>query len=745
MRRALFETLEQRALLSAYLVDNAADVVDGNHALGELALREAIILANENPGADSIAFDALLTGRTITLLLGELDIDDDLDITGPGASDLAVSGNNASRVFTIGAGVTASIRGMTITGGDATGASGGGISSAGNLTLTDLIVSGNSAGNAGGGIYSSASTLTLTRSTVSGNNADDFAGGIFSDGVLSLTASTISGNSAGNGAGIYTSGTLTLTNSTLSGNTAVFAGGGIYSSSATLTLTNSTLAENTAASGGGGIYNGVGSVTILVSTLVALNTGGDLNGEPVAAGSESNLIGASDSAGGLANAVNSNIVGADPTLGPLADNGGPTWTHALLVGSPALDAGSNPLSLTQDQRGSGYPRTLGASTDIGAVEFLDSLYSLQVADAGAVVATSSAGDVHWSVIRNSAGDLVVFEEATDGWRAYRLTELPDGAAATGEPLIWFEEESGRVRVAAPSAGGLLVYTRTDTEGWSVRNLTSELGAETPAAAMTQFTALDGRVYVAGTNDQGDLVALHQTGEDPPSSDDEWAFVNISDDLRAQGMTTPSFDEMISYRTPWDAWTLAGIDGNGDIQGVWLARNFSQWRVDNLSDITGAQPLAGQLTVTQTSWQAINLGGLDADGNVLVTWWVPSFAGNWVKSDLTAVSDGPALVDGRVTGWVTPWGAINYAGLDATGEVYAYWWTPVTNEWQASLLTGAIPGEQDRPTGRLTNHASAAGAMSLWGPAEDGDALRLWWSPGTNAWRLDNLSDLAVRS
>jgi predicted outer membrane repeat protein len=745
MRRALFETLEQRALLSAYLVDTAADIVDGNHALGELALREAIILANENPGADSINFDASLTGQTITLLLGELGIEDDLDISGPGPSHLAVSGNNASRVFSIDAGVTASIGGLTITGGEATGASGGGIASAGNLTLTDLTVSGNNAGNGGGGIYSHASTLTLTRSTVSGNSADNYAGGIFSDGVLTLTDSTISGNNAGNGGGIYTSGTMTLTNSTLSGNTAVYAGGGIYSSSATLTLTNSTVSGNAGVSGGGGIYSGVGSDTLLVSTLVALNTGGDLNGEPLDAGSTGNLIGDSDSAGGLINASNGNIVGADPVIGPLADNGGPTWTHALLAGSPALDAGSNPLNLAGDQRGEGYPRTLGASTDIGAVEFLDSLYSLLVADGGAVMATSSAGDVHWSVIRNSAGDLVVFEEATDGWQAYRLTELPGGAAATGEPLIWYEEASGRVRVAAPSAGGLLLYTRLDPEGWSVRNLTSELGAVTPVAAMTQFTALDGRVYVAGRNGLGDLVALHQTGEDPLSSEDEWAFVNISDDLRAQGMATPSFDEMISYRTPWDAWTLAGIDGNGDIQGVWLAPSFSQWRVDNLSDITGAQPLAGQLTVTQTAWKAINLGGLDANGNVLVTWWVPGFEGHWAKSDLTAVSGGPALVNGRVTGWVTPWGAINYAGLDASGEVYAYWWTPVTNEWQASLLTGGIPGEQARPAGRLTNHASAAGAMSLWGPAENGDALRLWWSPGTNAWRLDNLSDLAVRS
>lgn len=747
MREALFEKLEHRVLLSSYVVDNASDIVDGDYSSGQMALREAIILANMHPGGDSITFDPALRGSTLRLVQGELVVEGDLTITGLGASSLAIDGDRASRVFNISVGVRSAIRALAITGGEAADGRGGGIRSAGELVLSNVTVSGNHASQSGGGIYSSSSTLTLRASVVSGNSADSYGGGILSDGVLTLADSTVSGNTAGNGGGIYTSGALTLTNSTLSGNESVYAGGGIYSSSASLSLTNSTLSGNSAASGGGGIYNGVGSGSIIISTIIALNVGGDIGGDPLHAESVDNLIGDAASAGGLIHSKLGNIVGSDPRLGSLADNGGPTWTIALLADSPAIDSGSNPLALVSDQRGSGFPRTAGTGTDIGAVEYVDILYSMQSGASGTVVGTSAANDVQWSVTRNGENDLIVFEDRGGVWRAYSMTDVPGGERAIADPLIWFEDGSGRLRVAAPSESGLLVYTKLAQDGWSVRNLTRELeiDEQTPVAALTQFAALDGRVYVAGRNAFGDIVALGQAGADDSESADEWVFVNISDDLRAQGMSTPFFDEMISYRTPWNAWTLAGIDSSGDIQGVWIASGFSKWRVDNLSDITGAPPLTGQLTVTQTSWKAINLGGLDADGNVLVTWWVPSFAGHWAKNDLTSVSGGPTFVDGWVTGWVTPWGAISYAGLDRDGEVTAYWWTPLTQEWRASSLTDGVPAEFDRPASRLANHVSSAGTMNLWSSAVGGDVLRLWWGPTTEAWKLDNLTDLSERS
>jgi CSLREA domain-containing protein len=278
---------------------------------------------------------------------------------------------------------------------------GGGLYNSGTATLTNTIVSGNNATN-GGGIYNSNAgfslTLTLTNSVVDNNHATNgVAGGIFNGGgALAVVRSTISGNTCDakgggiyNGSGLGNQGTATLTNSTVSGNNAtgiLTSGiGGIYNEpgGSTLTLTNATVTGNTAAgigSGVAGVYNGSGSTANLGNSIVAKNTSAsmaqDLNGAFTSQGY--NLIGES-TGNGLTNAINGDQVGTagspiDPLLGPLADNGGPTKTHALMVGSPAIDAGNG--SQTTDQRN--QPRPIddpnvtnaagGNAKDIGAYE-----------------------------------------------------------------------------------------------------------------------------------------------------------------------------------------------------------------------------------------------------------------------------------------------------------------------------------------------------------------------------------------
>src|SRR5262249_32998590 len=147
--------------------------------------------------------------------------------------------------------------------------------------------------------------------------ADNAAGGISVDPLNTLSPIT------------------TIINSTISGNSGK-KGGGI-NGAGTVTIRNSTIAGNSAGSGGG-IYQTSGSLPIRTSTVAG--TSGDiasaLTGTPA---TSYNLIGAAASAGGLTNGVNGNIVGITPRLGPLANNGGPTRTHALLAGSPAIDAG----------------------------------------------------------------------------------------------------------------------------------------------------------------------------------------------------------------------------------------------------------------------------------------------------------------------------------------------------------------------------------------------------------------------
>ena len=299
-----------------------------------------------------------------------------------------VSGNtggatlNGGGIFSIGA---VTLTNSTVSGNTLPGFGlGAGIYAFGNLTLTNSTVSGNTgiSGVGGGGIRSFG-LVTLTNSTVSGNTADE-GGGIFnSTGALTVTNSTVSGNTARNdGGGIISGGDVTLTNSTVSGNTARNNGGGIFGVNGG-TITNSTIANNIAdadnngTGNGGGIFRSGGTFTIRNSIvagnfdrgLQAPDLGSNVAGVGFTNGGN-NLIGAND--GFAATFAPSALIGTiaapvNPQLAPLANNGGPTLTHALLPNSPALNAGNNANApVGNDQRG--LPRIFGVAVDIGAFE-----------------------------------------------------------------------------------------------------------------------------------------------------------------------------------------------------------------------------------------------------------------------------------------------------------------------------------------------------------------------------------------
>jgi len=308
-----------------------------------------------------------------------------------------VSGNSTAGNGALGGGVF-SFDSITLTNSTVSGNiadNGGGIYSFDAVTLTSSTVSGNISTGNGGGIFSSGN-VTLTSSTVSGNRSARSGGGIRSSGDVTLTSSTVSGNISdngtanGNGGGIDAQGAVTLTNSTISGNSvvgnAVF-GGGIFSSG-DVTLTSSTVTDNRALgiaiSIGGGIFKSAGPSINITNSIVAGNTttvaSSDIGGGAGTFSVNYSLIG--DNAGtALVEAqtadANGNLIGSaagagviDPLLHPLANNGGPTLTHALLASSPAINAGTSSTE-PFDQRGPGAPgflRDNGNGVDIGAFE-----------------------------------------------------------------------------------------------------------------------------------------------------------------------------------------------------------------------------------------------------------------------------------------------------------------------------------------------------------------------------------------
>jgi hypothetical protein len=226
--------------------------------------------------------------------------------------------------------------------------SGGGLANSGTVIARDSRFLDNEVAGYGGAL-SNAGTAIITRSTVSGNEAG-LGGGIVSSGSTSVTDSTLSGNSAFSGGGLYSAGSFTLANSTLSGNSADDSGGGLYIFGGTASLINSTLSGNSADVGGGVLNNG--TIAVVNSIIAHAPSGVDCAGDPIIPLGH-NI--ASDDSCGLAGP--SGLPNMDPMLGPLQDNGGLTWTHALLPGSPAIDAipagacDYNDPRLARDQRG----------------------------------------------------------------------------------------------------------------------------------------------------------------------------------------------------------------------------------------------------------------------------------------------------------------------------------------------------------------------------------------------------------
>jgi filamentous hemagglutinin family protein len=249
---------------------------------------------------------------------------------------------------------------------------GGGIrSNRSLLTVNQSQISGNQANRDGGALRSNGNTVTLNRVEISGNSAGRNGGGVYANQTtLTFDSSTVASNEAQLGGGIYNNrGTVTAINSTLSGNDADRSGGGAYSNRGRVTLNNSTISNNQS-DRGGGIYSNRATLTLnntLVAGNSALSQGNEVARFRGTVTSNHTLFGFSGDAGlsGMtANLANGDLVPTVPLsqiLSPLASNGGPTQTHALVVGSPALDAGDN-TATTADQRGIAAigPRDIGA-------------------------------------------------------------------------------------------------------------------------------------------------------------------------------------------------------------------------------------------------------------------------------------------------------------------------------------------------------------------------------------------------
>jgi hypothetical protein len=580
-------------LAGAPSADAATFTVTNTNDGGAGSLRDAIVSANNNVGPDVITFNAAVTG-TITLTGGQLYISDDVDVQGPGAAVLTVSGNNASRVFYIynsDALIDVTLSGLTIAQGTAafgggvinfdenvtldhdvitanTATVGGGVATGGTtgtLTVTNTTISGNTA-SAGGGIYlydngapaliqdsiisgnqaTSGSggglffygpnyDVTIRRTTISGNIAAGRGGGIYfydtDGGAVLIEDSTVSGNQAGIGGGMYfynVDDPVTISNSTISGNSATYGGGIVFYGSgvAPFTISNSTISGNTATMVGGNLAS-YGKPVTLNNSIVAdgvAPASPDLYGGTFTA--NFSLI---ETPGGAALVTGTGTVtGVDPQLGPLQNNGGPTFTQLPAPTSPVINAGDPAFAPppANDQRG--LPRVAGGRIDMGAVEVQAGVF--QLSSATYSVAENGAS-VLITVNRTGGTDPATVNYATSNGSATAGADYTSTSGtlsfAAGQTTATFNvpilddnlvegNETFNVTLSAPSAGGSLgatsaaVVTINDVEEGhlqfsSATGTVSEKGGSI-AITVTRVGGSDGAVSATYGTSNGSATA-----------------------------------------------------------------------------------------------------------------------------------------------------------------------------------------------------------------------------------------------
>ena len=621
-------------------------------------------------------------------------------------------------------------------GNSSAGANGGGIYNTGTAVLSNCFVGDNTAVGNGGGIYNDGGTVTvaggfinipggmvptfssigdnhafsgggiynaeggrvglLQLTRVWGNSAQDSGGGIFNSGTLSVVSSNVAYNGAnyagGGGGGILNEGTATLTDSALFLNGSAGAGGGIANAGGA-TLTNCTVSSNTALGGGGGISNqqdvgvlllnnctitsnmsilgGVGNAgtATLNNTIVADSNSGDVVNRGTLTGSH-NLI--EDGSGGPGLVA---TVAGDPRLGPRANNGGGTVTHALLAGSPAINAGNTaliPAGVTRDQTGSA--RVVDSIVDIGAFEFrgisttaavttsaASTTYGGAVTFTATVTAASApAGGVQFVIDGGTpvAGVPAGTTGTTATW-TYTTSAL---AAGTHAVVAVFDGSGDFADSTATLVGGQTVNRATATVVVTPYAVTYD-GA-THAAAVASITGVNSE-----SGDAVGAVTLSGAQTNAGTYNDTWSFTGGANynDIAATAITN-----VIHKASSTTTVTIAG--GPFTYTGVPQA--------PAVVTVTGAGGLA--LTPAATYADNVNAGTATAGY---------AFVGD---ANHEPSSDSEAFVIGRADAavQVTPY-AVTY---DGTPHAAAYTVVGVNDETGAAVGTIALsPAHTDAGT------------------------------------------------
>ncbi|WP_182867604.1 DUF4347 domain-containing protein [Rhodopirellula sp. JC639] len=618
---------------NAITVDTTSDTVDGDTSSitallsnkgtdGFISLREAILAANNTSGTDDIYLGA--GTHTLSILgagenlaaTGDLDITESVNIHGDSASTTIIDGSgmgaSPDRVFDVLAGTVVNVTDLTITGGQGGGSGGGGvyIATGADLTVTNVVLENNNSNN-GGAIQNDG--MFTAHTTVIRNNTGNSGSGIDNSGTLVLADVAITGNNAGNaGGGVRNNGTATLTNVTLSGNSAT-AGAGIHNGggSAVMTLTNVTISTNTATNSGGGIWTNQNidatnvTITNNQATTPSTGTGGGVHiaggggdvtlknsilyGNTAAIGPDADAE-LTSSGYNIASAaaiveVGSDDTVSDPMLGALTDNGGFTETHALLVGSVAIDPAGLTGAPTTDQRGT----TRDATPDIGAFEYVaagnasPTIYNL----AGDTL-NYSEGDV--ATVIEQGGNVTVGDVDSSDFDTGNLTVAITTGGDSGEDVLAIRDQGvgvGNISVSGSDVrydfGAGPVVIGTVTGGTAGADLVVTFNANATTAAADALV---------------ENITYRNTDTDNPTTSARTIRFTLND---GDGGTSAAHDTTVNVAAHNDTPTISNLTGDtlnyseGDAATV-----IEQGGNVTVGDVDSADFDTGNLTVAITT-------------------------------------------------------------------------------------------------------------------------------------------------
>lgn len=355
----------------------------------------------------------------------------------------------------------------------------------------------------------------------------------------------------------------------------------------------------------------------------------------------------------------------------------------------------------------------------------DSLYDIEIwqTDPGTTAAVrvirdifSTDGSLSISLPAFNQGLIVRFRAHRPAGQVEQIAAL-----AAGTKTISFARGLDRQPIAVVFDSATDTTTTVD-----IAALTNFRGR---AVDMTPYRTTDGVVHLALTDEQHHLWLFNgnlATGA--------WASRDLTAGIDAPGMS----GDLTVYQPTWGAIHIGGLDARGHSVNYWWAPGQSEWQFADLTGILSGPEMAGGLASWVAPWGALNVAGLNDAGDIIVYWWVPGMA-RWATLNMTAFAGGPKL-EGQLSAFVTPWGAMNIIGLDSAGHSVAYWWVPRGSGWVVSDLT-AITGTASYAQG-LTTSTSTDGGINIFGTDTADHLIMLRWTPASGRWNDTDITTAA---